>query len=297
MMKMKKILALASALVIVLSFGACAKKEYIDTVVTAVVTDENGEAVTKENGEVVIELVTDENGETVTQRQEATSTPSTAQGESVTAPGTTAASQNGTTAKSGGKEGETKESSADKNKKDDGKKESTTTEKSKDNKKDTTKASQKESTTKKGDKTTTKATTTTETTTEKIKPRKCSVTIKIPYINNENAKLVVIYKDEKMKQFKRVEHVLKDKNGKEVIRDGKKVIKDYYDITLGGQSPTIKLDDKKLKGTVKVKIKIDDAEGKELGLQDNEGEIPETENTCTIVPVYGIEILNGEEFD
>ena len=286
MMKMKKILALASALVIVFSFGACAKKEYVDTVVTAVVTDENGEAVTKENGEVVIELVTDENGETVTQRQEATAAPSAAQGESVTAPGTTAKSGNGTTAKSDKKEGESKEGSTDKTKKDDSKKESTTTEKSKENKKDTTKETKKQSTTKKDEKGTTKATTTTETTTEKIKPRKCKVTIEIPNYNNADSRLKIIYKDEKMKEAKKVEFDSEDK----II--GKKV--EYRDIKLAGQKLTFDLGDKKLKGEVKVTILI---EGAALDMTDNEAVIPETEDTCTIVPVYGIEILEGEVFD
>lgn len=50
--------------------GSNSKEEYTDTVVTEVVTDENGETVTDENGDavtvVVTEKVTDKDGETVT---------------------------------------------------------------------------------------------------------------------------------------------------------------------------------------------------------------------------------------
>lgn len=56
---MKKIIAVLMVLSIILVFAGCKSKEYKDTVVTIPVTDENGETVTDEDGNVVTEVSTE----------------------------------------------------------------------------------------------------------------------------------------------------------------------------------------------------------------------------------------------
>ncbi len=56
---MKKIIAVLMVLSIILVFAGCKSKEYKDTVVTIPVTDENGETVTDEDGNIVTEVSTE----------------------------------------------------------------------------------------------------------------------------------------------------------------------------------------------------------------------------------------------
>lgn len=153
---------------------------------------------------------------------------------------------------------------------------------------ETTKAKKekKNETTKKGavtkkEKTTKKAETTTkETTTEKPEKREVSVSVAIPtYRQVTETKLTIKYKTEKDKEYK----VLKmdDPNDKkkqldyEVVKLDGKTVKTY---SLG-----------KIKGDVKVKVSFSG-----IDLTGNTATIKANENSVTISPATGIDIVNGK---
>lgn len=71
---MKKVISVLSVFTILFGLTACSTAEYVDTPVTAVVTDKNGETVTDKDGNAVTEVVTDKEGNTVYENKESSST-------------------------------------------------------------------------------------------------------------------------------------------------------------------------------------------------------------------------------
>ncbi len=179
------------------------------------------------------EIVTDENGETVTDEN----------GKVVTKEITSSA-ENNTTEKNGKEE---------------------TTEKKTEKSDKTTKASTGKTTEKSTAKKTTTSTTKL-TTTEKPKKREVTVTVQLPYYNNETHDMTVYYKLPKDEKYTKLEP-------QEVVLDGSEV-----KVKLG-----------KLKGDVKVIVKLSDMNN----ISDNTATVKSNENSCKIVIVTGIEMLDG----
>lgn len=159
---MKKVIAVLTFAAMLIAFSACSKAAYNDKVVTAVVTDENGETVTDAQGEPVTEIVSD-----TTDGSQADKTDKTDQA------GETSGS--GAAAESTGK---------DKGGKTTAKKGKTTTKKDK--------------TTEKKDQSTTKSTTTTTVPAN----RKITVQVELPNYNNMEDTLTIYVNDKKVKSAK-----------------------------------------------------------------------------------------------
>ncbi|MCM1284683.1 MAG: hypothetical protein NC213_08505 [Acetobacter sp.] len=225
---MKKLLSVVMAVAVMasvtVSFSACSKKEYKDTVV---VTDEDGKQVTDKDGKPVTEVVSTTEGNS--------------KNESTSKNASSAVSEKDTTEKS------TKNNSK-------------TTEKKTD-KKDTTKKENMSE-----EKTTKKNTTTKPSTTAKPKKRAVTVTVKLPYYNNETHDMSVWYKLPGDKEYIEGET-------KEVVLDGSEHIVD-----LG-----------KLKGDVKVIVRIDGIKS----LSQNTGTILADEDNIFIRLATGIEMMDG----
>lgn len=179
---MKKILAVLMVISILFAFAGCSSKEYTETAVTIPVTDENGETVTDNSGNVVMEVVTEA---AESEKKEDKETTSNTSKDSKT---TTKKSSSDTTAKS-------KESTTKKNSKNES----------------TSKKSTEKTTT-----TTTKKDETTESTTEKAKKRDVTVYVKLPYYNDKETKLYVNYKEVGDKEYKRLEFDDPDKKGEKI---------------------------------------------------------------------------------
>lgn len=178
---MKKVISVLSVFTILFGLTACSTAEYVDTPVTAVVTDKNGETVTDKDGNAVTEVVTDKEGNTVYENKESSSAGSESSSAGADSTGTTGA------------------------------KESTTASGSK---KDTTSAAttKKQTTTEK----TTQKTTTAKTTTAKPKKRDVTVTVNLPYYNEKKTELTLFYKVDGDKKYTKLEtrEVILDSNKK-----------------------------------------------------------------------------------
>lgn len=140
---------------VTVSFSACSKKEYKDTVVTEIVTDKDGKQVTDKDGKPVTEVVS--------------TTANSGNSDSTSQKASSGASEKDTTEKTTQKNGKTTEKKTEK--------------------KDTTKKENKND-----EKTTKKNTTTKPSTTAKPKKRAVTVTVKLPYYRNETHDLTVWYK-------------------------------------------------------------------------------------------------------
>lgn len=238
---MKKIISVLLAAAMVMSvafaFASCSSKKYTDTSATIPVTNEQGETVTDNQGNVVTEASTE-------------------------------AKKNDNSSSASASKGEAASTSAKKDE---------TTKAKKEKKNETTKkaaVTKKEKTTKKAE------TTTKETTTEKAEKREVSVSVAIPtYRQVTEAKLTIKYKTEKDKEYQ----VLKidDPNDKkkqldyEVVKLDGKTVKTY---SLG-----------KIKGDVKVKVSFSG-----IDLTGNTATVKANENSVTISPATGIDIVNGK---
>lgn len=238
---MKKIISalLAAAMVmsVAFAFASCSSKKYTDTSATIPVTNEKGETVTDNQGNVVTEASTE-------------------------------AKKNDNSSSASASKGGAASTSAKKDE---------TTKAKKEKKNETTKkaaVTKKEKTTKKAE------TTTKETTTEKAEKREVSVSVAIPtYRQATEAKLTIKYKTEKDKEYQ----VLKidDPNDKkkqldyEVVKLDGKTVKTY---SLG-----------KIKGDVKVKVSFSG-----IDLTSNTATVKANENSVTISPATGIDIVNGK---
>ncbi len=238
---MKKIISalLAAAMVmsVAFAFASCSSKKYTDTSATIPVTNEKGETVTDNQGNVVTEASTE-------------------------------AKKNDNSSSASASKGGAASTSAKKDE---------TTKAKKEKKNETTKkaaVTKKEKTTKKAE------TTTKETTTEKAEKREVSVSVAIPtYRQATEAKLTIKYKTEKDKEYQ----VLKidDPNDKkkqldyEVVKLDGKTVKTY---SLG-----------KIKGDVKVKVSFSG-----IDLTGNTATVKANENSVTISPATGIDIVNGK---
>lgn len=259
---MKKLLAVLMVLSMIFALSACASKEYKDTVVTVPVTDESGEEVTDEAGEVVTEVVTDE---------------STA-GDSTEAEGSTSADKAGNET--------TKKTSKDK-KSDKSNKNTSVSSAMSDVSKDKTAAAGKDKTTAKSDSKTTasskdKATTAapskTETTTKKPEKREVSVQIVLPYYNDLETQLSVFYQAEGDRKPKKLEFE-NPENKREKL--------EYDTVKLDGKTVmTYELG--KMKGDVTVRIEMTGVD-----ITDNEIVISAFDDTGKIIPVTGIEMMDG----
>lgn len=162
---MKKYLSLIIVCIFAVTLASCSSKEYVDIPVTEIVTDESGESVTNEFGEVEVVEVTDKNGDVVTQKVEKSKTTlqSTTKASAVT--------------------GETSNQNNNNNDK-------------KDNNQSTSKAS---STTAKNQSTSKAAATSTtkkQTTTKATKPQKrdIDVIVKLPFYNSKETQITLYYK-------------------------------------------------------------------------------------------------------
>lgn len=264
---MKKTLAVLMAILIVATFAACSSAEYEDTVVTAVVTDENGETVTDENGEVVTEIVS-------TDSQDDTDADSD-DGDSNSAE-TTASGDSDAESDDGEDSSSTTKKSSSSNSKTTTKKGETTKSAESDNDGDseeTTKATTKTTTT-------TKKTTTTEEETTKAKKREVTVKVVIPYYNDQQTKLSIRYKVEGDDKYTVLE--MEDPS------DSKNTL-EYEAVTLDGN--TVKeYSLGKLKGKVTVKVLMSG-----IDLSENTAVIEADESSATIKPQTGIEILKGDD--
>lgn len=127
----------------------------------------------------------------------------------------------------------------------------------------------------------TEKTTTTEATTEKPKKRQVSVQIVLPYYNDLETKLSVSYKTDDDKKYTRLEFE-NPENKKEKLT--------YETVKLDGK--TVKTYDLgEMKGDVTVKIGMTGVDITEETII-----IPASESTGTIIPVTGIEMMQGEDF-
>ncbi|MGN0521153.1 MAG: hypothetical protein ACI4IQ_00800 [Eubacterium sp.] len=265
---MKKFLIIFTAICILFAFTACSSKEYVDVVVTAPVTDKNGEAVTDAEGKAVTEIVTDESGWQVT----TTVDKSVTKDSDITASGTSPVSiddanaensaasssvQNKTTVKENETTEKTTEKATDTK---------TTQNNTTENKTSTT---QKQTTNKATTKaqTTTEKETTTQTTT-KSKRREIKVNVKLPFYNNIESEITVSYR------------VVGDKNYKEL--DSETVVLD------GTTVKTYSLG--KLKGDVEVIVKLSGVD-----ITGNTITVPasDEDQEVEITPATGIEVMNG----
>lgn len=230
---MKKYIAIILAVVVIITMtfalSACKKDESAD-LKTKVVTNEAGE------------VVTDENGNQVTEKMNITEDiPDDKDDTDVVKPGP-AASSDTTVSK---KEKDSKKSSKKAGK-------TTTNSSGKPTAKTTTK---KDTTTKK------------ETTTAKPKKRKVSVTVNLPYYNNETHEMTVWYK---------------------VLGEDKEYTKlDPQDVVLNNTS--VEVDLGKLKGDVRVVVKLNGMPN----ISDNKVTIKSNETHGQITIVTGIEMLDG----
>lgn len=237
---MKKIISVLSVFVIVMGLAACTSTQYVDTPVTAVVTDKNGEAVTDDKGNNVTEVVTDEQGNTVTEK--------------VTANKDASSSTNNTTAPSKKVTGNSSTSKANSTTgKANGEKETSTTKSS----------TQKQTTTKKQ----TTTTTTKPTTTARPKKRDVTITVELPYYNEQETELTVFYKVKGDKKYTELET-------REIVLDSSKN-KEKFEI-------------KKIKGDILVYVKL-----KDINTTHSSIVIPASENSGVVKPITGIEIIDG----
>lgn len=262
---MKKILAVLVVISVIFAFAGCASKEYEDTVVTIPVTDENGQGVTDDSGNIVTEIVAQELTESSFDESDADGTDENTSASSNSGKTEKKASSSTTTTKKSGGSSE-KESTSSANK-------------------TTAASSQSAETTAKGNSATTEAAkkneTTTESTTAKPKKRKVTVQIVLPYYNNQETNLSVNYKADGDKKYTRLE--FENPNDK-------KTPLEYETVKLDGK--TVKTYDLgELKGEVTVKIAM-------TGV-DISGEtvvIPADESTGALNPYTGIEMMQGEDF-
>lgn len=228
---MKKIISISMIIVVAFVFTACSSSEYVDTPVTVTVTDKNGETVTDKDGKAITETVTKENSSQQSEK-ETSAQGSTSSGSSQTsgARNTTAGDNNRTGVKTT---------------------EKTTSEKTK-------------------NKTTSQKQTTTEkTTTAKAKKRDVTITVNLPYYNDEETELTLYYKVDGDKKYTAFEPL-------KIVLDGTK------------KSETFKI--KKVKGEVTAYIELKDIS---VAHYSNSVTIPANENKGTITPVTGIEIMDG----
>lgn len=242
---MKKIISVLSVFVIVVSLAACTSTQYVDTPVTAIVTDKNGQAVTDDKGNNVTEVVTDEQGNTVTEK--------------VSANGDDAASSTKDSSSAPNKElsGNSSTSKANSTtKKAGGEKETSTTKSS----------TQKQTTTKKPT-TTTTTTTTKPTTTARPKKRDVTITVELPYYNEQETELTVFYKVKGDKKYTELET-------REIVLDSSKN-KEKFEI-------------KKIKGDILVYVKL-----KDINTTHSSIVIPASEKAGVVKPITGIEIIDG----
>lgn len=240
---MKKFICVLSVFVIVMGLAACTSTQYVDTPVTAVVTDKNGEAVTDDKGNNVTEVVTDEQGNTVTEK--------------VTANKDASSSTNNTTAPSKEVTGNSSTSKAN----------STTGKANGEKETSTTKSSTQKQTTTKKQTTTTTTTTTKPTTTARPKKRDVTITVELPYYNEQETELTVFYKVKGDKKYTELET-------REIVLDSSKN-KEKFEI-------------KKIKGDILVYVKL-----KDINTTHSSIVIPASEKAGVVKPITGIEIIDG----
>lgn len=184
----KVIISISLIMAVVLLFTACKSAKYVDTPATIPVTDESGETVTNEDGEVVTEVitvaVTDENGKEVTDENGKVVTEIVTKRENTTSFKQDSSSDNKTSAGSSQDSGSNNGTG-------------TTT---------TTQSGNKNQGT----------TTTKPTTTAKAKKRDVTITVNLPYYNGDTTELTLYYRVEGDKKDTKLETrtVKLDKNGK-----------------------------------------------------------------------------------
>lgn len=245
------------------AFASCADKEYEDTVVTIPVTDENGLEVTDADGYIVTEVVTEDD-----ESQEAS-----ASSENESNSGKTSSSDSEKKDNTSNADNKTTAAASDNN---NGGKTSTT-------KKNTSETEKNEntSTTKKNAATTEKKETTTQTTTKKPEKRKVSVSVVLPYYNDQETNLSVSYRVEGEEKYTKLEFPdpadSKNKLTYETVKLDGKTVKTYE---LG-----------EFKGYVVVTIGMTGVD-----ISANSVKIPATESTGEIKPYTGIEVMIGDDF-
>lgn len=216
---------------VVFVFTACSSSEYVDTPVTVTVTDENGKTVTDKDGNAVTEIVTEQNSGQQSENE------TSAQG-NTSSGSSQAGGASSTTAGNNDSSG------------------SKTTEKTTAQKTNNKTTSQKQTTTEK-------------TTTAKAKKRDVTITVNLPYYNEQETELTLYYKVDDDKKYTKFE------TREVVLNDAKK-------------SESFKI--KKVKGEVTAYIELKDIS---VAHYSNSVTIPANENKGTITPVTGIEIMDG----
>lgn len=277
---MKKVLIVLSVICIIFAFSACSSKEFVDVVVTAPVTDKNGETVTDKSGKAVTEIVTDKNGNNVTQSvgKSQTKANDIVVSESANIVSQSSSEPLGNTAdsKSTEKAGNSNtsapkdnESKTEKNTKKDN---STNTTSEKTTKKETanktTEKTTNKTTEKENEKTTEKETTTEATT--KSKKRDITVNVKLPYYNDIESEIKVSYRVVGDKKFKQLD-------AEEIVLDGKTV-----------KTSVIK----KIKGDVEIVVTL---KGVSLTANTQTVAASDEDQEITMIPATGIEAMNGED--
>lgn len=254
------------------AFAACSSKEYTDTVVTAVVTDENGETVTDSDGNAVTELV---NETTIENTGSSADDASTSAGKQ-DAKAEESSQKSKKTSEKDKKTTESKDKTTAKSGKSDGSSVSVSGANAPNGKNNTAKSDEKDTT---SNKTKTTTTTTTQTTTEKPKKREVSVEVVLPYYNDQKTKLSVRYKAEGDKEYS----ILKIEDPSD-----KKNELEYEEVTLDGKTVK-KYSLGKLKGEVKVVVYFSG-----MDIMQNSAVIAADESSVKISPSTGIAVIEGE---
>lgn len=267
---MKKTISVLLVISVAFAFAACSSKEYTDTVVTAVVTDENGETVTDSDGNAVTELV----NETTIENTGSSADEASSSAGKQAAKSEESSHKSKKTSEKDKKTTESKDKTTAKSGKSDGSSVSASGANAPNGKNNTAKSDEKDTTSNK-----TKTTTTTQTTTEKPKKREVSVEVVLPYYNDQKTKLSVRYKAEDDKEYS----ILKIEDPSD-----KKNELEYEEVTLDGKTVK-KYSLGKLKGEVKVVVYFSG-----MDIMQNSAVIAADESSVKISPATGIAVIEGE---
>ena len=238
---MKKVISVSMVVAILFAFTACSSAEYVDTPVTVAVTDEDGKEVTDKDGKVVTEVVSEGNSSTAGNNTTAASDSKKDSNSS-----TAAKNENSTTKASSDKTEEGTTNTVDK----------TTT-----------------ATTAKNETTATTKVTTTEKPTEKSKKRDITITVNLPYYNEQKTELTLFYKvdgDKKYTTLETREVTLDSSNKKEIfkiknVKGDVLVYAEFKDITATHNSITIPAGSKDVKETITPVTGMEIMDGGEWG--------------------------------